>query len=356
MKQLICAGAVALIAAAFGVLAGPAAAQAPYPTRAVRFIVPFPGGGINDILARIIGEKLQARWGQPIVIENKTGAGGNIGADLAYQSEPDGYTLLLAPPGPLAINQTLYKQLSYKPTEFVPITLIGSVPNVAIVRKELPANSLQELIDYVKANAGKVTFGSQGNGATPHLTGMMFQTMTGTRMVHVPYRGETLVLQDMIGGHVDVFFGNVAAARPHFRDGKVKVVAVLDAKRAPTTAGGPDLGRGRPARAGLDRLVRAGGAAEDLGRAAGRDRQGGGRGAQDARRAGALPRRQRRADPQHARRDGGLHQGGIAALGRGDQEEQHRRGLVRHNGGADAQLWTVRRSVALSPQSFRGAP
>ena len=229
------------------------AAQAPYPTRAVRFIVPFPGGGINDILARIIGEKLQARWGQPIVIENKTGAGGNIGAELAYQSEPDGYTLLLAPPGPLAINQTLYKQLSYKPTEFVPITLIGSVPNVAIVRKELPANSLQELIDYVKANAGKVTFGSQGNGATPHLTGMMFQTMTGTRMVHVPYRGETLVLQDMIGGHVDVFFGNVAAARPHFRDGKVKVVAVLDAKRAPTL---PEIPTS--AEAGLPALVSTG--------------------------------------------------------------------------------------------------
>ena len=252
MKRIICAGGVALVAA-FGVCAGPAAAQAPYPTRAVKFIVPFPGGGINDILARIIGEKLQARWGQPIVIENKTGAGGNIGAELAYQSEPDGYTLLLAPPGPLAINQTLYKQLSYKPTELVPITLIGSVPNVAIVRKELAANSLQELIDYVKANAGKVTFGSQGNGATPHLTGMMFQTMTGTRMVHVPYRGETLVLQDMIGGHVDVFFGNVAAARPHFRDGKVKVVAVLDGKRAPTL---PEIPTS--AEAGLPGLVSTG--------------------------------------------------------------------------------------------------
>jgi tripartite-type tricarboxylate transporter receptor subunit TctC len=209
-------------------------AQASFPTRPVKFIVPFPGGGINDILARIIGEKLQVKWGQPIVIENKTGAGGNIGADLAYQSAPDGYTLLLSPPGPLAINQILYKQLSYKPQEFVPITLVGSVPNVVIVRKELPVNSLKELIDYVKASPGKVTFGSQGNGATPHLTGMMFQGMTGTQMVHVPYRGETLVLQDMIGGHVDVFFGNVAAARPQFRDGRVKVVAVLDTKRAAT--------------------------------------------------------------------------------------------------------------------------
>src|SRR4051812_6916190 len=190
-----------------------------FPSHTVKFVVPFPGGGINDVLARIVGEKLQAKWRQPIVIENRTGAGGNIGADLAYQSEPDGYSLLLSPPGPLAINQTLYKQLSYKPQELVPITLVGSVPNVAIVRKELPVNSLKELVDYVKANPGKVSFGSQGNGAPPHLPGMMSQGMTGTPMFHVPYRGETLVLQDMIGAHVDVFFGNVAAARPHFRDG-----------------------------------------------------------------------------------------------------------------------------------------
>ena len=122
--------------------------------------------------------------------------------------------MLLSPPGPLVINQTLCKHLSYKPQEFVPITVVGSVPNVVIVRKELPVTSLKELIDYVRANPGKVTFGSQGNGATPHLTAMMFQGMTDTQMVHVPYRGETLVLNDMIGGHVDVFFGNIAAGGP----------------------------------------------------------------------------------------------------------------------------------------------
>jgi tripartite-type tricarboxylate transporter receptor subunit TctC len=231
VKRIAAACLVGLVAA---LAAHHSLAQTPFPTRAVRIVVPFPGGGINDVLARIIGDKLQAKWGQPVVIENKTGAGGNIGADLAYQSEPDGYTLLLSPPGPLAINQSLYKQLSYKPQDFVPLTVIGSVPNVAIVRKDLPVNSLKELVDYVKANPGKVSLGSQGNGATPHLTGMMFQGMTGTQMVHVPYRGENLVLNDMIGGHVDVFFGNVAAARPQFRDGRVKVLAVLDTKRAPT--------------------------------------------------------------------------------------------------------------------------
>jgi len=250
MKKTLAACAVGLVAALAASLAG---AQGTFPARTVRFIVPFPGGGINDVLARIVGEKLQTRWGQPIVIENKTGAGGNIGAELAYQSEGDGYTLLLSPPGPLAVNQSLYKQLSYKPQEFVPITVVGSVPNVVIVRKELPVNSLKELVDYVKANPGKVTFGSQGNGATPHLTGMMFQGMTDTRMVHVPYRGENLVLNDMIGGHVDVFFGNLAAGGPPFRDGRVKILALADTHRSPMLPEIPTT-----AEAGLPGLVSTG--------------------------------------------------------------------------------------------------
>ena len=250
MRRILAACAAGLLAAMAASVAG---AQGTFPTHTVRFIVPFPGGGINDVLARIVGDKLQSRWGQPVVIENKTGAGGNIGAELAYQSEGDGYTLLLSPPGPLAVNQSLYKQLSYKPSEFVPITVVGSVPNVVIVRKELPVNSLKELIDYVKANPGKVTFGSQGNGATPHLTGMMFQGMTDTRMVHVPYRGENLVLNDMIGGHVDVFFGNIAAGGPPFRDGRVKILALADTHRSPVL---PDIPT--TAEAGLPGLVSTG--------------------------------------------------------------------------------------------------
>jgi tripartite-type tricarboxylate transporter receptor subunit TctC len=230
--------------AALGVIALPSASQSQggFPTKTIKFIVPFPPGGINDVLARIVGDKLQTKWGQPVIIENKTGAGGNIGADLAAHADPDGYTLFISPPGPLAVNHSLYKQLSYKPEEFVPITVLGQVPNLAIVRKELPVNSLKELVDYVKANSGKVVFGSQGNGATPHLTGNMFMTMTGAKMIHVPYRGETLVLQDMLGGHVDLFFGNISAALALWRDGKVKVLAVLDTARAaampnvPTTA------------------------------------------------------------------------------------------------------------------------
>jgi tripartite-type tricarboxylate transporter receptor subunit TctC len=241
-----------LIALASTLVAQQASAQT-FPNRAVKFIVPFPAGGINDILTRIIAEKLQVKWNQPIIVENKPGAGGNIGADLAYNAEPDGHTLFLSPPGPLAVNQSLYKQLSYRPGEFVPITLVGSVPNIVIVRKELPVNSLTELIDHIKKNPGKVTFGSQGNGATPHLTAMMFQGMIGASMVHVPYRGETLVLNDMLGGHVDLFFGNIAAGLPHYRDGRVKVLAVADTKRAAQLA---DVAT--TAEAGLPGLVSTG--------------------------------------------------------------------------------------------------
>jgi tripartite-type tricarboxylate transporter receptor subunit TctC len=224
-----------------------------FPGKPVKFIVPFPAGGINDVLARIAADKLQVKWGQPIVIEQKTGAGGNIGADLAAHAEPDGHTLFITAPGPLAINQNLYRQLSYKPEDFVPITVLGGVPNVVIVRKELPVNSVKELIEHVKKNPGKVVFGSQGNGATPHLTANMFMDMTGTQMVHVPYRGETLVLQDMLGGHVDLFFGNVSAVLALWRDGKLKVLAVADKKRSAQMGDVPTT-----AEAGLPELVSTG--------------------------------------------------------------------------------------------------
>jgi len=220
-----------------------------YPTRPVKFLVPYPSGGTNDVLARIVGDKLQAKWGQPVIIENRSGGSGNIGAALVAQAEPDGYTLLVSATPPLATNQSLYKELSYKPEELVPITNFGSVPNLVIVRKGLPVNSLSELIAHAKANPGKLVYGSQGVGNTPHLTANMFMTMTGTSMVHVPYRGETLVYNDMMGERVDVFFGNVSGSLALYRDGKLKVLAVTDKTRAaampdvPTSAeaGLPDL-------------------------------------------------------------------------------------------------------------------
>jgi tripartite-type tricarboxylate transporter receptor subunit TctC len=226
-----------------------ALARDAFPIRPVKFLVPYPGGGTNDVLARIVGDKLQAKWGQPVIIENRPGGSGNIGAALVAQAEPDGYTLLVSATPPLATNQSLYKELSYKPEEFVPITNFGSVPNLVIVRKGLPVNSVRELIAYAKANPGKLVYGSQGAGNTPHLTANMFMNMTGTSMVHVPYRGETLVYNDMLGERVDVFFGNMAGAFAFYLDGKLKVLAVLDKARAaamadvPTSAevGLPDL-------------------------------------------------------------------------------------------------------------------
>lgn len=223
------------------------------PTHPVKVIVPFPAGGINDILARIVGDKLQAKWGQPFVVEDRTGAGGNIGAEVAAQAEPDGYTLLVSAAGPFAINGMLYHHLAYKPEGFVPITVVGSVPNVAIVRKDLPVNSLKELIDYIKKNDGKLTYGSQGVGATTHLTANMFMNMTGTHMVHVPYRGETLVLNDMLGGHVDLFWGNVSAALALYKAGKLKVLAVADKHRSPVMPEVPTT-----AEAGLPGLIAVG--------------------------------------------------------------------------------------------------
>jgi len=212
----------------------PARGQVPsgFPAKPVRFVVPFPGGGINDVLARIAADKLTAQWGQPIVVENKTGAGGNIGADFAAQAEGDGHTLFITPPGPLAINQSLYRQLSYRPDDFVPITVLAAVTNLIIVRPDIGVNTVAELIALAKQIPDKITYGSQGNGSTPHLTGSMFMTLTGVRMVHVPYRGENLVINDMLGGHVEVFFGNIAPVLPHYRDGKLKVLAVADVKRA----------------------------------------------------------------------------------------------------------------------------
>ena len=232
---------IAVALAALAVLPLPLHAQDKFPSKTVKFIVPFPAGGINDVLARILGDKLQTKWGQPVIIEQKVGAGGNIGADATAHAPPDGYTLLVVPPGPLSINHNLYKKLSYRPQDFVPITVLGGVANVAFVRNELPVHSLKELVAYVKDKPGKINYGSQGVGATPHLTANMFMSKTGTQMVHVPNRGETLVYQDMLGGNVDVFFGNVSGGLALWRGGKIRALAVLDKKRAAEMADVPTV-------------------------------------------------------------------------------------------------------------------
>ncbi len=195
----------ALLAALLLLVAGPVFAQGAYPIKQVRMVVPFPAGGSADILCRIAGEKLGAAWNQPVIIDNRAGAGGNVGAEIAYRAEPDGYTLLCSPPGPLSINHNLYKTMPYDWTKFVPVAVLALVPNAISARIDLPARSVQELIAYAKANPGKVTYASQGNGSTSHLSAQMLATMAGIEMVHVPYKGEGPALIDITAGRVDIF-------------------------------------------------------------------------------------------------------------------------------------------------------
>jgi len=235
MRSIVRLLLIALLGAA-----SPALGQGAFPTKPVRMIVPFPGGGSADTLCRIVGEKLAAAWSQPVIVDNRAGAGGNVGAEIAYRAEPDGYTILCSPPGPLSINQNLYKTLGYDPTRFVPITVLAVVPNVITARLEFPANTAQELIAYAKANPGKVFYASQGNGSTSHLGAQMFATMAGIEMVHVPYKGEGPALLDIIGGRVDIFIGNIAAALRFEQARQVKFLGLTSRTRSSVAPNVPD--------------------------------------------------------------------------------------------------------------------
>ena len=208
-------------------------AQPGFPGKVVKVVVPFPAGGSADVLARIVSDKLSTKWGQPVVVENRAGAGGNIGAEAVYRADPDGYTLLSSPPGPLSINHNLYKNLPFDPAKFVPITVLAIVPNVISVKAELPVNSVKELIAHAKASPGKITYASQGNGSTSHLSAQMFSSMAGVELVHVPYKGEGPALVDIVAGRVDMFIGNIAAGLRFHQAGKVRFLAVANTHRSP---------------------------------------------------------------------------------------------------------------------------
>jgi tripartite-type tricarboxylate transporter receptor subunit TctC len=221
--------AVALLAATLAGSGLPALAQ---PTRPLKLVVPFPAGGTADILPRLLADQVRAAYPAGVVVENRSGAGGNIGGEYVARSDPDGTTFLVSPPGPIAINHHLYKSLGFDPTKWVPVTVIATVPNVLNVRKNFPAKSVAEFIAYLKANPGKVTYASQGNGSTSHLTAAMFMQLTGTDMVHIPYKGTSPALVDLIGGNVDVFFDNIASSAQYHNAGKTHILAVADAKRS----------------------------------------------------------------------------------------------------------------------------
>jgi tripartite-type tricarboxylate transporter receptor subunit TctC len=209
-----------------------------YPRAPIRLVVNFPAGGTADILGRIVGQKLAEKWNQPVTIDNRVGAGGNIGAQAAYAAEPDGHTLLVSPPGPLAINQSLYKKLPFDAARFVPVTLLAQIPNVIATRVDLPASSVRELLAYAKANPGRVSYASQGNGSTSHLSGQMLASMGGVELIHVPYKGEGPALVDLMAGRVDLFVGNVSAVLKFRQDRKVRFLAMASARRS---ANAPDV-------------------------------------------------------------------------------------------------------------------
>ena len=209
------------------------AAAQNYPTKPITIVVPFAAGGTTDILARLVGQHLSTELGQPVVVENKAGAGGNIGAAFAAKAAADGHTLFMGTVGTHAINASLYKKLPYDPIkDFAPLTRVAMVPNLLVAHPSQPFKTVQEMIAYAKANPGKINFGSPGNGASPHLSGELFKSMTKVDMVHVPYKGSAPAVSDLLGGQISIMFDNLPSVIPHVRSGKLRAIAISTAKRS----------------------------------------------------------------------------------------------------------------------------
>src|SRR3954452_24235479 len=231
-------GLGATTAFAFAAL-GPAGAQAAYPERPITMVVPFPAGGSTDLVARVVAEKMSQELGQQVVVDNRGGAGGNVGAAAAAKADPDGYTILMGTVATHALNPALYKKMPYDPVkDFAPISLLVVVPNVLVVNPDFPAHSVAELIALLKAKPGEYSYASSGNGTPLHLSGELFKTMAGVDMVHVPYKGAGPALIDVMGGHVPIMFDNLPSSTEHIKAGKLRGLAVTTAERAPSM---PDL-------------------------------------------------------------------------------------------------------------------
>jgi tripartite-type tricarboxylate transporter receptor subunit TctC len=216
---------VAILAALVSVSVPAALGAQDYPNRPIRIVIPVTAGGLMDVLARLVGERLQAKWGQPIIVEARPGGSGNVGAEVVARAGPDGYTMLISAPPPLAMNHMLFRKLGFDPAAFVPVTVIAAVPNVLVVRPNLPVSDFQGLIAYAKSNPDKLSYASTGSGSTPHLSAEMLKLETGIRMVHVPYRGVPPAFTDLIGAQVDLMFANLGDSWPHIKSGRVKVLA-----------------------------------------------------------------------------------------------------------------------------------
>lgn len=225
------AGAVVLTAT--GLVSAPALAQDGYPNRPVRLVVPYPPGGGADFLARLLAERVQGRLGQPVIVENRSGSGGNTGTEFVARAEPDGYTLLFTAQPPLVANKALYSRLSFDPDVLAPVAVMATGYSVLLVHPKVPARTLQEFIAYARANPGKLNYASQGVGNAAHLTAELFNSMAGTRMVHIPYKGTAPALADLLSGQVEVLFGELATAGAHVRSGKLRLLGTGGDRRHP---------------------------------------------------------------------------------------------------------------------------
>ena len=223
-------------------VAGAASAQPNYPSKAIRYVVPFPAGGPLDIVARAIGQDLNKAWNQPVIIDNRPGAGGNIGADYVAKAAPDGYTILMGAVSTHAINPTLYSKLPYDPIkDFAPVTLITSVPNVLVVHPSLPVKTVKDLIALAKARPGQLNFASGSTGSAGHLAGELFNSMAGVQMTHIPYKGAAPAVIDLIAGHVSLMFDNLASALPNIKAQRVRAIAVTTLTRSPLLPNVPTI-------------------------------------------------------------------------------------------------------------------
>jgi tripartite-type tricarboxylate transporter receptor subunit TctC len=218
-----------------------------YPNRPVKIIVPFAAGGTADAIPRLVGDWLSRKWGQPVVIENRTGAAGNIGADFVYHSDPDGYTLLSSPPPPLVINQNLYPKLGFDPAKFEPVIVMAHVPNALIVNpRTIKATSVAELIDYLQQNPDKVMAATQGIGTTSHLAAELFQAMAKVKLRTIPYRGSAPALAGLLAGDVDLMFDNLGVSLPLVEAGNLKLLAVASGQRLPSLPEVPTIAETLP--------------------------------------------------------------------------------------------------------------